>query len=127
MVYNVTEKVVYENIDKNIVVILDWKFNSSSVQGDDVLKDIAPYFTPKGASRRAELLMRIHGLNAYRVGQWELAQETKFGLDIKDNIQRVRELMFDKNDLEKYFKCALNYFSQIVVPLSLMIAFVRDK
>lgn len=32
---------IKENIDKNIVVILDWKFNSSSVQGDDVLKDIA--------------------------------------------------------------------------------------
>ena len=46
----------------------------------DILKEIAPYFTPKGASRRAELLMRIHGLNAYRVGQWELAQETKDAL-----------------------------------------------
>ena len=28
-------------------------------------------------------------------------QVQQFGLDIKDNIQRVRELMFDKNDLEK--------------------------
>ena len=46
----------------------------------DVLKEIAPYFTPKGASRRTELLMRIHSLNAYRVGQWELAQETKDAL-----------------------------------------------
>lgn len=32
---------VKENIDKNIVVILDWKFNASSIQGDDVLNDIA--------------------------------------------------------------------------------------
>ena len=31
---------VKNNIDKNIVVILDWKFNSSTIQGDDVLKDI---------------------------------------------------------------------------------------
>lgn len=31
---------VKDNIDKNIVVILDWKFNSSSIQGDEVLKDI---------------------------------------------------------------------------------------
>ena len=32
---------VKENIDKNIVVILDWKFNASLIQGDDVLNDIA--------------------------------------------------------------------------------------
>ena len=31
---------IKENIDKNIIVILDWKFNSSSLQGNDVLKDI---------------------------------------------------------------------------------------
>lgn len=33
-------KYIKDNIDKNIVVILDWKFNGSSLQGDDVLKDI---------------------------------------------------------------------------------------
>ena len=32
---------VKDNIDKNIVVVLDWKFNSSSIQGNDVLNDIA--------------------------------------------------------------------------------------
>lgn len=31
---------VKDNIDKNIVVLLDWKFNSSSVQGEDFLRDI---------------------------------------------------------------------------------------
>lgn len=31
---------VKENIDRNIVVILDWKFSSSTLQGDDVLRDI---------------------------------------------------------------------------------------
>ena len=31
---------VKDNIDKNIVVLLDWKFNSSSFQGEDFLKDI---------------------------------------------------------------------------------------
>lgn len=31
---------VKDNIDKDIVVILDWKFNSSTLQGDDVLRDI---------------------------------------------------------------------------------------
>lgn len=32
---------VKDNIDKNIVVVLDWKFNASSMQGDDILNDIA--------------------------------------------------------------------------------------
>ena len=32
---------VKDNIDRNIVVVLDWKFNSSSIQGNDVLNDIA--------------------------------------------------------------------------------------
>lgn len=45
-----------------------------------ILDEIKPFFEPKAAGRRAELLLRIHGLNAYRVGQWELAQETKSAL-----------------------------------------------
>lgn len=31
---------IKDHIDQNIVVILDWKFNSSSTQGTDVLNDI---------------------------------------------------------------------------------------
>lgn len=31
---------IKDNINKNIIVILDWKFNSSTLQGNDVLKDI---------------------------------------------------------------------------------------
>ena len=31
---------IKDHIDQNIVVILDWKFNSSSLQGTDVLNDI---------------------------------------------------------------------------------------
>ena len=31
---------IKDHIDQNIVVILDWKFNSSSMQGTDVLNDI---------------------------------------------------------------------------------------
>lgn len=31
---------IKDHIDQNIVVILDWKFNSSSMQGTDVLSDI---------------------------------------------------------------------------------------
>ena len=32
---------IKDHIDQNIVVILDWKFNSSSLQGEYILKDIA--------------------------------------------------------------------------------------
>lgn len=32
---------IKQNIDKNIVVILDWKFNGSKLQGTDVLRDIS--------------------------------------------------------------------------------------
>lgn len=33
-------KYVLDNIDKNIVVLLDWKFTSSKTQGDDILRAI---------------------------------------------------------------------------------------
>jgi DNA-binding NtrC family response regulator len=36
---------IKDHIDQNIVVILDWKFNSSSLQGEDILKDIAEIST----------------------------------------------------------------------------------
>lgn len=42
-----------------------------------IMKEISPFFSPKAAAHRAELLLRHHGLTAYRVGQWEMAQETK--------------------------------------------------
>ena len=31
---------IKNNIDKNIVTILDWKFSNSSLQGENVLNDI---------------------------------------------------------------------------------------
>lgn len=31
---------VKDNIDKNIIVILDWKFSNSSKQGEDILNDV---------------------------------------------------------------------------------------
>lgn len=36
---------IKDHIDQNIVVILDWKFNSSSLQGEDILNDIAEIST----------------------------------------------------------------------------------
>ncbi|WP_309400592.1 phage minor head protein [Cerasicoccus maritimus] len=45
-----------------------------------ILEDIGPWFDAQGANRRAELLMRMHGFQAYRVGQWETIQQTKEAL-----------------------------------------------
>lgn len=33
-------KYIKDNIYKNIIVVLDWKFNNSSLQGEEILKDI---------------------------------------------------------------------------------------
>lgn len=62
---------VKNNIDKNIVVILDWKFNSSSLQGDDVLKDIdsisvlVPVIVFTGASIDANEANKMFNGNAF--------------------------------------------------------------
>lgn len=45
-----------------------------------VQEELGKYMTEKTSRTRAELLMRMHGLTAFRVAQWELAQETKAAL-----------------------------------------------
>lgn len=62
---------IKENIDKNIIVILDWKFNSSSRQGDDILKDIdsisvlVPVIVFTGASIDATEANKMFNGNAF--------------------------------------------------------------
>ena len=62
---------VKNNIDKNIVVVLDWKFNSSSLQGNDVLKDIdsisilVPVIVFTGASIDANEANKMFRGNAF--------------------------------------------------------------
>ena len=46
----------------------------------DIIEAISPYLSQKTSATRAEMLLRMHGLSAFRVGQWELAQETKDSL-----------------------------------------------
>ena len=64
---------INENIDKNIIVILDWKFNSSLQQGDDVLKDIdgisvlVPVIVFTGASIDATETNKMFRDNAFAV------------------------------------------------------------
>lgn len=62
---------VKDNIDKNIVVLLDWKFNSSSFQGEDFLKDIdnisvlVPVIVFTGASIDASEANKMFKGNAF--------------------------------------------------------------
>lgn len=45
-----------------------------------IVEDLGPWFNETAAKRRAELLMRMHGFQAYRSGQYQLIQETKAAL-----------------------------------------------
>lgn len=64
---------------RNIIAELpkgkSWDECKSQVQ-----EELGKYMTEKTSRTRAELLMRMHGLTAFRVAQWELAQETKAAL-----------------------------------------------
>ena len=64
-------------------VVAEYAANPHAARWRDAKKEIArelsslPQFSEEKALRRAELLLRTHGYDALRVGQWELAQETK--------------------------------------------------
>lgn len=64
-------------------VVAEYAANPHAAHWRDAKKEIArelsslPQFSEEKALRRAELLLRTHGYDALRVGQWELAQETK--------------------------------------------------
>lgn len=73
---------IKDNIDKNIVVILDWKFNGSSLQGDDVLKDIdkisvlVPVIVFTGASIDASETNKMFKGNAFSCVPKDASTET---------------------------------------------------
>lgn len=73
---------IRENIDKNIIVILDWKFNSSSLQGNDVLKDIdnisvlVPVIVFTGASIDASEANKMFNSNAFSCVPKDASTET---------------------------------------------------
>ena len=73
---------VQDNIDKDIVVILDWKFNSSSIQGDEVLKDIdnisvlVPVIVFTGASIDASEANKMFKGNAFSCVPKDASTET---------------------------------------------------
>ena len=73
---------IKENIDKNIIVILDWKFNSSLLQGNDVLKDIdnisvlVPVIVFTGASIDASEANKMFSSNAFSCVPKDASTET---------------------------------------------------
>ena len=104
---------VKNNIDKNIVVVLDWKFNSSSLQGNDVLKDIdsisilVPVIVFTGASIDANEANKMFRGNAFSCVPKDATTETlvtaiRNAYDrIRNDIRFVMEKWILKQDEEK--------------------------
>lgn len=104
---------VKSNIDKNIVVILDWKFNSSSLQGDDVLKDIdsisvlVPVIVFTGASIDANEANKMFKGNAFSCVPKDATTDTLVAAirnaydRIQNDIRSVMEKWILKQDEEK--------------------------
>lgn len=104
---------VKDNIDKNIVVILDWKFNSSSIQGDEVLKDIdsisvlVPVIVFTGASIDATEANKMFKGNAFSCVPKDASTETlvnsiRNAYDrIQNDIRSVMEKWILKQSEEK--------------------------
>ena len=104
---------VKNNIDKNIVVILDWKFNSSSLQGDDVLKDIdsisvlVPVIVFTGASIDANEANKMFKGNAFSCVPKDATTDTLVAAirnaydRIQNDIRSVMEKWILKQDEEK--------------------------
>ncbi len=101
------------NIDKNLVVILDWKFNSSSLQGDDVLKHIdeisvlVPVIVFTGASIDAAEANKMFNGNAFSCVPKDASTETLVSAiqnaynRIQNDIRFVMEKWILKQDEEK--------------------------
>ena len=104
---------VQDNIDKDIVVILDWKFNSSSIQGDEVLKDIdnisvlVPVIVFTGASIDASEANKMFKGNAFSCVPKDASTETLVNAirsayeRIQNDIRSVMEKWILKQSEEK--------------------------
>lgn len=107
---------IKDHIDQNIVVILDWKFNSSSLQGEDILKDIAeistlvPVIVFTGAridAVEASKMFKGHAFScvAKDATTEELVEAIKNAYDrIQNDIRSVMEKWILKQDEEKRSK-----------------------
>ena len=107
---------IKDHIDQNIVVILDWKFNSSSLQGEDILKDIAeistlvPVIVFTGAridAVEASKMFKGHAFScvAKDATTEELVEAIKNAYDrIQNDIRSVMEKWILKQGEEKRIK-----------------------
>ena len=99
---------VKENIDKNIVVLLDWKFSSSTLQGDDVLRDISevsvlvPVIVFTGASIDASEANKMFKGHAFSSDTVTFVNSISSAYDgIQHDIRSVMEKWILKQDEEK--------------------------
>lgn len=104
---------IKQNIDKNIIVILDWKFNNSSLQGEHFLNDIGeistlvPVIVFTGADIRVTDANKMFDGNAFSciskdASTKELVASIKKAYDrIQNDIRSVMEKWILKQDEEK--------------------------
>ena len=104
---------IKQNIDKNLIVILDWKFNNSSVQGENFLSDIneistlVPVIVFTGADIRAADANKMFDGNAFScipkdASTHELVTTIKKAYDrIQNDIRSVMEKWILKQDEDK--------------------------
>lgn len=104
---------IENNINENIVVILDWKFANSSLQGDDVLKKIEslsvliPVIVFTGARIDATEANKMFNGKAFSCIPKDATTETIVGVvcdaydRIKNDIRFIIEKWILKQDLEK--------------------------
>lgn len=107
---------IKQNIDKNIIVVLDWKFNNSSLQGEHFLKDISeistlvPVIVFTGADIRVADANKMFDGNAFSciskdASTKELVASIKKAYDrIQNDIRSVMEKWILKQDSEKRSK-----------------------
>ncbi len=107
---------IKDHIDQNIVVILDWKFNSSSLQGEDILNDIAeistlvPVIVFTGAridAVEASKMFKGHAFSCVPKDATteDLVEAIKNAYDrIQNDIRSVMEKWILKQGEEKRFK-----------------------
>ena len=104
---------IKDNIDKDIVVLLDWKFNNSLIQGDGFLNDVneistlVPVIVFTGASIDAAEANKMFKGNAFScvpkdATTKELVENIRKAYDrIQNDIRSVMEKWILKQDEEK--------------------------
>lgn len=106
-------KYIKDNIYKNIIVVLDWKFNNSSLQGEGILKDInaisalVPVIVFTGTSINSSEANKMFKGHAFSCIPKDATTEELVGAiheaydSIQNDIRSVMEKWILKQDKEK--------------------------